>query len=168
MKAGAIEAEERKALRGEGYEVLSEERALQLIDGIEQKKAQAMAGVIIATKMGQVPQSHVPQASQIIKQKALDDLEIAEGITNDDIVIAFNTYQFEDNPKFHEIMQRAQQTAQQHVQMAMQRMQQMAAQRGGMPGMGGRGGGMMGGPPRMQPQSQGPPQQDTDAADLGW
>ena len=107
----------------------------------------------------------MPQASQIIKQKALDDLEVAEGITNDDIVIAFNEYRFEEKPAFQEIMQRAQATAQQHVQMAMQRMQQMRAARGGM---GGGPPGMARGPPRMAPQGPQGGAGETDAADLGW
>lgn len=62
--------------------------------------------------MGKVPREHVPQAQEMAKIKALDEMEKSAGIDNDDIVIAFNTHSLQETDEFKAIMQKAQQTMQ--------------------------------------------------------
>lgn len=175
QQAGAIETEARKASKGADYEVMSREKALSAIEKVELIKAQATAGIIIASQMGKVPREHVPQAQEMAKIKALDELEKTEGVDNDDIVIAFNEYSLQESEEFKAIMAKANQTMQQTIQMIQQNIQAQMASQGGRfpPGMG--PGGPGGAPPGMMRRPappQGPPanapKKDMDAADLGW
>ena len=172
-------------MMGPGYEPLDKETALKHIKQIELRKVQQIAGALIATKMGKLPQNRMPMVQEMSKIQAIDSYNKESGIEDSDIVIAFNTLKLGETQEFKDIMGEANQTLQQTVQNTMMQMQQRMAQMGGMPGMGrggmpgmgrggmpgmGRGGmpagmgrGGMGAPP------QGPPPgQDTDAADLGW
>ena len=96
-----------------------------------------------------------------------------------DIIIAVNKHELDTTPEIQAIMQKAQQTVQQHAMQVMQKIQQSMQARGGMPGMPGMppGGGMpagmspaaaAGGGGGQVPGGRVFPKKEEDAADLGW
>lgn len=87
--ATSLETSERIKLQPEGYRVLSKEEVLAHVEVVEMKKATAMAGIVMAAQMGKIPKEAVPQAAEVVKLKALDELFKEKGIVYDDIGIAF-------------------------------------------------------------------------------
>ena len=71
-----------------------------------------MGHIVIAAQMGQIPKEAVPQAAEVVKLKALDELFAEKGINNDDIVIGFIQHALQETDDFKAILQKAQQ----HVQ----------------------------------------------------
>ena len=71
-----------------------------------------MGHIVIAAQMGQIPNEAVPQAAEVVKLKALDELFAEKGINNDDIVIGFIQHALQETDDFKAILQKAQQ----HVQ----------------------------------------------------
>lgn len=110
--ATQLEISERLKLQGEGYKILSKEQLLAHVEQVEMKKATAMGHIVIAAQMGQIPKEAVPQAAEVVKLKALDELFAEKGINNDDIVIGFIQHALQETDDFKAILQKAQQ----HVQ----------------------------------------------------
>ena len=71
-----------------------------------------MGHIVIAAQMGQIPKEAVPQAAEVVKLKALDELFAEKGINNDDIVIGFIQHALQETDDFKAILQKAQK----HVQ----------------------------------------------------
>ena len=79
------------------------------------KKAAQMAGAVVAQKMGQLPPQQMPLVAQVIKLKALDEIEEEKGVRDVDIIIAVNKHELDTTPEIQAIMQKAQQSVQQHA-----------------------------------------------------
>lgn len=102
--AGEVELDERMKMMGPGYEPLEKEAALKHIEKIEMMKVQQIAGALIATKMGKLPQSRMPMVQEMAKIQAIDSYNKESGIEDSDIVIAFNKLQLGDTDEFKSIM----------------------------------------------------------------
>lgn len=110
--ATQLEINERSKLQREGYQILSKQELLAHVEYVEMQKATAMGHIVMAAQMGQIPKEAVPQAAEVVKLKALDELFKAKNINNDDIVIAFIKHGIQETEEFKGILQKAQQ----HVQ----------------------------------------------------
>ena len=143
MKAAAaeIEVSENMKQMASDYEPLSREVALQRLEEIELKKMEFMAGVIIASKMGQFPPNQMGLGAEMSKYQAIDFVNKENGVEEVDLVIAFNKYNLEDSEEFKVIMQKAQAHLQVKANEAMAMIQRVNQMRqsggppGGMPGM---------------------------------
>ena len=106
--AGEVELTERMKLMGPGYEPLDKEAALKHIKEIEMRKVGQIAGALIATKMGKLPQNRMPMVQEMAKIQAIDSYNKESGIEDSDIVIAFNRLNLGETDEFKEIMAQAQ------------------------------------------------------------
>ena len=106
--ASEIEVTERTKCMGDDYEPLDKETALERIKAVEEKKAEHMVGIIIASKMGQFPPNQMAMGQEMAKIQAIDQVNKTTGLEESDIVIAFNKYNLGEDPAFHEILKGAQ------------------------------------------------------------
>ena len=98
--AGEVELTERMKMMGPGYAPLDKETALKHIEEIEKRKVQQIAGALIATKMGKLPQNRMPMVQEMAKIQAIDSYNKESGIEDSDIVIAFNKLELGSSDEF--------------------------------------------------------------------
>ncbi len=126
---------------GKGYEPLSVDDALKHIAKIESYKVELLAGVIVASRIGQFPEDQMALGEELSKIEALDKVFKETGIEESEIIIAFGRHNIQEDPRFKAIIESNQVQLEEHINKAMQEIEQQhiqhAQQTGQIPMAGG-------------------------------
>jgi len=98
------EISEREKILGEDYKPLERDVALEHIRFIEMAKVGQTAGAAIAMRMGRLPQNQMPLMQEMAKIEAVDKLFLEKGVSEHDIILAFQKYDLLESEEFKQIM----------------------------------------------------------------